>query len=324
MRRGFSCGQEFGWPPGVIGEASIGVDLASPAGFALRTGKPVISNHLEKEERFRTPELLAQHGVRRAMNVILQGDGSPFGVLEVDSRSEGEFVPHDLAFLQGTANILGMAIERQRREQSLKLALDRQRLLASELNHRVKNSLSIVSSMLSLQANASGGDENLKRHLQEASNRVATIARAHERLYQTNDIEELDIGIYIKDVCGDLPTNGDTRIAVDAPIGIRLSTDRAISLALIVVELATNAIKYAYNGAEGIVRVSLARNGDMLVASVRDDGCGVPPGFAPEKSKGLGMRIVRALTNQLDGKLMVRRLAKGTLFEVSLPLQTRV
>ena len=105
-----------GWDPGIVGIATIGADLASPAGFALRTGKPVISNHLENEQRFRTPELLVRHGIRRAMNVILQGDGKPFGVLEVDSRAEDEFVEHDLAFLQGAANILGMAIERERQE----------------------------------------------------------------------------------------------------------------------------------------------------------------------------------------------------------------
>ena len=93
-----------GWDPGLIGVASVGADLASPSGFALRTGKPVISNHLEHEERFRTPDLLKAHGVRRAINVILQGDGAPFGVLEVDSRSEGEFSDQDIAFLQGAAN----------------------------------------------------------------------------------------------------------------------------------------------------------------------------------------------------------------------------
>jgi GAF domain-containing protein len=92
-----------GWDEGLIGTASVGADLASPSGFALRTGKPVISNHLESEERFRTPDLLAAHGVRRAMNVILQGDGAPYGVLEVDSQSEGEFSEHDIAFLQGAA-----------------------------------------------------------------------------------------------------------------------------------------------------------------------------------------------------------------------------
>ena len=314
----------FGWPPGVVGVASVGADLASPAGFALRTGKPVISNHLENEERFRTPELLLDNGVRRAMNVILQGDGMPYGVLELDSRSEGEFGEHDIAFLQGAANILGMAIERQRHDRSLKLALDRQRVLVREINHRVKNSLSIVSSMLSLQAHASGGDENLKRHLREASSRVTTIARAHERLYQTTDVEELDIGAYIRDVCADLPTGDGISIVVEAPFGIKLSTDRAISLALIVVELATNAIKYAYTGTKGVVWVSLARKGDVLVASVCDDGCGVPEGFAPEKSKGLGMRIVVALTSQLNADLTVQRRDKGAAFELRVPLQAHL
>src|ERR1700757_4798843 len=74
-----------GWGEGVVGTASVGADLESPAGYALHTGKPVISNHLENEQRFRTPELLLEHGIHRAMNVILQGDGVPFGVLEVDS-----------------------------------------------------------------------------------------------------------------------------------------------------------------------------------------------------------------------------------------------
>jgi GAF domain-containing protein len=74
----------------------------------------------------------------RAMNVILQGDGSPYGVLEVDSRSEGEFSQNDIAFLQGAANILGMAIEQQQYQRKLQAALDRHQVLLREVNHRVK------------------------------------------------------------------------------------------------------------------------------------------------------------------------------------------
>lgn len=312
-----------GWPEGIVGTASVGADLASPAGFALRTGKPVISNHLENEQRFRTPELLEQHGVRRAMNVILQGDGTPFGVLEVDSRSEGEFIPHDLAFLQGAANVLGMAIERQRREQSLTLALERQRLLLRELNHRVKNSLSIVSSMLSLQAQANADDANLQLQLRQAANRIGTVARAHERLYKTADVEQLDIGSYIKDVCADLPAGSGISVVVEAPDGIKLPTDRAISLALVIVELVTNAIKYAYGDSAGVVRVRLARQGDVLAVSVHDEGRGLPDGFTPETSKGLGLRIVLALRRQLDAEVAFRRLDKGTSVELRVPIPTR-
>lgn len=310
-----------GWPSGVVGTASVGADLASPAGFALRTGKPVISNHLRNEQRFRTPELLEQHGVRRAMNVILQGDGTPFGVLEVDSRSEGEFVSHDLAFLQGAANILGMAIERQRHEQSLKLALERQRLLLRELNHRVKNSLSIVSSMLSLQAQANPADASLQHQLRKAASRVGTVARAHERLYKTADVTQLDIGAYIKDVCADLPTDAGISILVEAPAGINLPTDRAISIALVVVELVTNATKYAYADGQGVVRVSLSQGDDGLVVAVRDDGRGLPAGFTPVSSKGMGMRIVGALKKQLNAELSFQPLDKGTLVELRVPLQ---
>src|SRR3978361_1735832 len=168
-----------GWEPGVVGSATVVAGIASPAGYALRTGKAVISNHLENEQRFRTPELLVEHGIRRAMNVILQGDGSPFGVLEVDSKSEGEFGEHDVAFLQGAANILGMAIEQQQYQRRLQAALDRHQILLKEVNHRVKNSLQVVSSMLQLQANTVG-DPILSERLNEASSRVNAVGRAYE------------------------------------------------------------------------------------------------------------------------------------------------
>src|SRR5580704_1374164 len=175
-----------GWQEGIVGSASVGADLASPAGYALRTGKPVISNHLENEQRFRTPDLLAEHGIRRAMNVILQGDGSPFGVLEVDSKSEGEFGERDIAFLQGAANILGMAIEQQQYQRKLQAALDRHQVLLKEVNHRVKNSLQVVSSMLQLQAKAVG-DGTLTERLKEASSRVNAVGRAYDHLAYTAD-----------------------------------------------------------------------------------------------------------------------------------------
>jgi GAF domain-containing protein len=155
-----------GWGSDVVGVATVGADIDSPAGYALITGKPIISNHLENEERFRTPELLVRHGIRRAMNVILQGDGSPYGVLEVDSRSEGEFSDRDISFLQGAANLLGMAIERQRIEHNLRAAVERNQLLLKEVNHRVNNSLALVASMLHLKS--STVSDEVKLHLDEA------------------------------------------------------------------------------------------------------------------------------------------------------------
>ena len=228
-----------GWHEGIVGVATVGADLESPSGFALRTGKPVISNHLENEQRFRTPELLVEHDIRRAMNVILQGDGSPYGVLEVDSRSEGEFTEHDIAFLQGAANILGMAIERQRYERQLKTALDRHQILLREISHRVKNGLQIVSGMLHLQASSVDNDA-LRAHLAEASGRVSAIGRAYERLSYDADVRDIDLGPYLQVVCADaISAASHCKLDFHAVQGIQLDADRAISLALILNELVT-------------------------------------------------------------------------------------
>ena len=312
-----------GWHEGVVGVATIGADLESPSGFALRTGRPVISNHLENEQRFRTPELLVEHGIRRAMNVILQGDGSPYGVLEVDSRSEGEFTEHDITFLQGAANILGMAIERQRYERQLKTALDRHQVLLKEISHRVKNSLQIVSAMLHLQASGIDNDV-LRTHLAEASGRVSAIGRAYERLSYDADVEDIELGSYLQDVCKDATSAAShCKLDFDAVPGIQLDADRAISLALIINELVTNAAKYAFaDRSNGHIWVRLARQDDnTAVISVRDDGVGLPAGFDLGKSRGLGMRIIAALSKQLGATISHREDVDGTEFVLTFPLQ---
>jgi signal transduction histidine kinase/CheY-like chemotaxis protein len=109
-----------GWQEGVVGHVTIGAELSSPAGYALHTGKPVISNRLSAEERFKTPDLLLQHGVQRALNVILLGDGRPYGVLEVDSEAPGDFTENDIDYLQAVAALLGLALERRRAEDALR------------------------------------------------------------------------------------------------------------------------------------------------------------------------------------------------------------
>lgn len=309
-----------GWGEGVVGVATVGDDIESPAGYALRTKQPVISNHLEREERFRTPEILRRFGIRRAMNVILQGDGRPYGVLEADSRSEDEFCDADLAFLQGAANLLGMAIERERHERSLATALDHHKVLLKEMNHRVKNSLSLVSSMLHLQGRGAA-DKALTGHLKEAADRIVAVARAHELLYQGSDLRWLDIGKYIERLCRDFDSSlSHCTIKASADYGIEIPTDHAISCALIVNELVANAAKYAYPGKAGTVWVTVMQSGKKEFSlSVRDEGVGLPAGFNPGKSKGLGMRLVTALVQQLQGRFETRNANPGAECTVRVP-----
>jgi two-component sensor histidine kinase len=309
-----------GWAPGVIGNATVGADTASPAGYALKTGKAVISNHLDIEERFRTPELLLEYGIRRAMNVILAGDGIPFGVLEADSRSEGEFSEEDIVFLRGIANILGMAIERQRIEANLLKALERQEMLTKEVNHRVNNSLQIVASMLRLQSSVSQS-EDVRHELLEAGSRIAAVARAHQRLYSGDQIEALDLGAYLRQVCADIASampGCDIDVGAEEVVVIR--TDRAVPAVLIVNELITNAAKYAYTEGNCRVWVTLSRSSEQSVAiSVRDEGAGLPSEF-DLKSGRLGMRLVNSFAQQLQGDLQILRKDPGTEFVLIFPL----
>ncbi len=311
-----------GWQPGVVGTATVGADTDSPAGYALKTGKAVISNHLDIEERFRTPELLVQYGIRRAMNVILSGDNAAFGVLEVDSRSEGEFSEDDIVFLRGVANILGLAIERQRSEENLRRALAQQEVLMREINHRVNNSLQIVASMLQLHSSATES-EVLRHELLEARSRIAAIARAHHRLYRGDKIDAIDLGAYLREVCGDIAASIQTcEVNVRTEEDIMIRTDRAVPAVLFVNELITNAAKHAYPGGDCKIWVTLCRGSAELVEiSVRDEGIGLPPQF-DQKSGRLGMRLVNSFAQQLGGDLQILRKNPGTEFVLKFPFNT--
>ena len=312
----------FGWREGLVGLATVGADIASPSGYALHTGKPVISNHLENEERFRTPALLLAHGVRRAINVILQGDGTPYGVLEVDSRSPGEFNEADITFLQAAANILGMAIERQRHEAALKAALDYHRVLVNEINHRVKNSLQLVAAMINLRAGTGGDPADV---LREAASRIDVIAQAHERLSVSSDIAHIDLAVYLGDICNDVQGQlPECDLEFTAGGQVIMPTDRAVRVALILNELVMNACKHV-SRSEGAVRVRIAltsKDRDRVALSVRDDGEGLPKDFDVAKATTMGLRIVTALVQQMDAELRVDRpLSGGTEFVLDCPIR---
>ncbi len=311
----------IGWPAGTVGHATLGADLESPSGYALRTGKPVISNQLENEERFRTPELLAANNIRRAINVILQGDGKPYGVLEVDSTAQGDFSEKDIAFLQGSANIIGMAIERQRREINLQSALEYQQVLVKEINHRVKNSLQLVSSMLNLRA-SSQDDPAVSQILIETSARVGAISRAHDRLYRSSDVKRLELAAYLSEVCRDLEEAiPNCLITFEATAPVYMTTDRTIQLAILLTEIVTNAAKHAYPQRAGQVWVKLApKEMNAASLSIHDEGDGLPEGFGTGPVRGLGMRLVKTLAEQMDAEFKVVRLPQGTEFVIALSL----
>ncbi|NOG74176.1 sensor histidine kinase [Roseicella sp. DB1501] len=306
-----------GWRPGVVGEATVGADLASPAGFALQTGQPVLSNHLSGETRFRTPALMAEHGIRRAINVIVRGDAEPFGVLEADSPDPGEFVADDILFLQALANTLAIAIER---EIGRRKAEERQALLLREIHHRVKNSLQLVQSTLLLGVRELEGDA--RRGLEEAAARVKTIAAVHDRLYKGTSLLEVDVPAYLDGLVADLRASladagGGRSVELAAADPDTWPADGAPTLGLVAAELVTNALKYG----RGTVRLFYRWLPDAGEITVEDEGEGFPADFDPRRSCGLGMRLVTAFARGPSGGIAVDRDASGGRIVVCLPRQ---
>lgn len=297
-----------GWAPGLVGEATVGADLASPAGYALRTGRPVVSNHLGGEGRFRTPRLMADHGIRRAINVIVRGEGPPFGVLEADSPEPGEFAPRDAHFLQALANTLAVAIEKEAARGETEA---RQALMLREGHHRVKNSLQLVSTMLGLQARAAAGPEGraVRDALEDAARRIVAIGAVHDQLYRSADLETVELCGYLEGLTAELrrAVAGGADRAVTVACGpARWPADRVAALGVVVTELVTNAIKHA--GGPVTVRFEPGPDGSGRL-TVEDRGAGLPEGFEPERGTGLGMRLVVAMLRGQHGRLVIDRAA---------------
>ena len=303
-----------GWRPGVVGRARLGTDLASPAGYALKTGAAVISNHLAEEERFRTPSLMVEHGVRRAVNVVVRGQREAFGVLEVDSRDPGKFSERDVVFMDALAGVLGLALDRGADLAQREALLRDKDLLMQEVHHRVRNSLFLVQSLLRQQIRAAALPE-VRDELEQAIRRVSSIAAVHRQLYSGDTLGRIRAGDYLDLLLRDMAASAPERaVRLDAPPGLAWSADRATTCGLIVTELVINALKYGRGTVA--VRVEPGANEADSIA-VEDEGPGPPPGFDPATSPGLGMRILRALLR--GGGFDLDRSAGHARFVARLP-----
>lgn len=309
-----------GWEPGMVGHATLGADAASPAGFAFKTGEAVISNHLEQEERFRTPELMAEHSIRRAINVLVDADGKRYGVLEVDSPSDGKFDEDDLAFMQGFANLIGVAIERQQAEAKLSAAIEYQEMLTREASHRVKNSLAMVSSMLELQMREDD-DPRIQRLLGDAQARITAIAQTHDRLWRGDKVGLVDLSDLACGLAETLAETAPAHVVHCHADPVVISADAAIPIGLILTELLTNAIKYAYDEAGGEIEVRIDAKDGQLILTVTDHGHGMPADFDPKAAArtSLGTRMITSLARQLRGEVAYEDAAPGTRARVTMP-----
>ena len=191
-------------------------------------------------------------------------------------------------------------------EAELRASNERLQALLREVNHRVANSLQLVTAFVQMQASALS-DTAAKDALTDTQRRIQAIAQVHRRLYTSDDVELVAMDDYLAALVSELEQTWSTASSPRAlklcAEPIKLKTDRAVSLGVIVNELVSNACKYAYGPSGGEVRIGLAANGSGgFVLSVEDDGCGLADGSKP-KGTGVGTKLIRAMAASLQAEL---------------------
>jgi len=252
-------------------------------------------------------DMITKNG--RAIRVAFNG--------RVQQGPKGEFLRTHCIFTDIT--------ERRQTEDAISASLREKEILLREIHHRVKNNLQIISSLLSLQADGLR-DPAIRDVLTESRGRVATMALIHEQLYRSQDLNEIDMDAYLRQLLPRLVSTymGGRDISLRLELApLALTLDQSIPFGLIVNELVTNALKHGFRGrSRGTVNVSVSSAGGRATVAVKDDGVGLPEGFVIETAATLGLQIVSMLANQLHGRLGVETGA-GATFTLTFPHRSR-
>jgi len=210
--------------------------------------------------------------------------------------------------------------DRKRNEERIRASLKEKEVLLKEIHHRVKNNLQVISSLLNLQANQIR-DRETAQVFRDSQSRVKAMSLVHERLYQSSDLARIDFAGYVEDVTRHL-----LRSYQSGPRGVRLKVDvdpvsfnidTAIPCALIINELVSNSLKYAFpNGKDGEINIRLNQTEtEDLNLCISDNGIGFPANVSWEKTDSLGLQLVRSLTDQLNGSIKCQ-LDRGAQFDI--------
>ena len=311
----------WGWRLGVIGRVVSQADESSPQGRAYVTGKPVITRDLQATDGMAPAAFYGEHGIVSTVDVVIPAiDGAAYGILEVDSTRHHQFDVHDINFLTGFANVLAESVAAATRLKALRDALDAKNLLAEELQHRVKNHLQMVSSMLDSYARTTSTPE-AREGIHLIARRVTTLAQVYDTLLGVGLSETVDLADYLRALCTSLPglqaeRTHPVRIICHAET-VMLGLDEVSSLGMAVAELVTNSYGHAFPEREGAINITLARAGPAAATlTIQDDGVGFEVKIGSSRH---GLSLVRRLVERIGGTLDTRS-NDGTLWTLNFPV----
>ena len=275
------------------------------------------------QAQFPDDHLLTQMGIESYLGAPLYDkDGKPLGILVALHSQPLTNVQAITQLFNTFLDRVTAEMQRSKAQMALQQSLREKEFLLKEVHHRVKNNLQIVSSLLRLQASQL---ENpiAKAALHDMQNRVRSMALIHEHLYRSENLAQVDLAAYLRQLCQQLfralaSTSGAIRLDLDlAPV--QLGIDQAIPCGLLVNELFSNALKHGFpNGRTGEVRVELQplADGPGWRLRVADTGVGLPAGFDLKHLTSLGLQLISDLSRQSGGRLEIGP-GPGAVFEVS-------
>lgn len=299
--------------------------IAMPLYFSLfETEKIIITRDTLNETK--TAELyeyyLKPHDIQSLMDVPVRIEGEMVGVICFENvGSPREWSLQEQKYGLVAAQMLSLTIEshnKQKAKQALELALKEQTILLQEVNHRVKNNLSIVGSLMNLQSEKSKDDYH-KQLFIECRNRLDSIAAVHELIYKAKTYSHINFKDYLNQIIEHISSSFQSFSHIKIIKGItdvHVDISSAIPLALIVNELITNAYKHAFTTKkEGVIEISLLENNNQVFLTIKDNGQGFDKSVIPKNS--IGMEILIGLIDQIEGKYNLTSDEKGTAYKIS-------
>ena len=285
----------------------VGLDHYLPSG----TGLDVLAEMADLEDK---PAVVYVTGtVETAVAIAALKAGAADYVLKT---VDADFLELLSSAITNAVDLISLNRAKAQAELEMREARERAEVLLGEVNHRVANSLAMVAALVGLQSNAVKSDE-AKQALAETQARIQAIAGVHRHLYTTDDVRSVQLGDYLRSLATELETTmqatgTSAHIQVTAD-DVFIPTEKAASVGVIVTELVTNAIKYAYGDTiGGNVRILMSRNPEQQIdLAVEDDGIGWD-GSGKIQGTGLGSRIVKAMAHGLGATVAYRTEGGGT------------
>ena len=299
----------FGWKDGVIGHVRLPFGERSSETYSINQGIPVVTQAIKDEERFDFPAFMMEHGVIAIVNVpIFLPGGRAYGLLQVDSRLPRDFAQDDIEFLRTYASILGPVIDRLHKVHDLQIALETNRHLLQELQHRIKNHIGTIMGIVNMRRRETKSEE-AREELVSIGERIEALRLIYEQLYVAGAAERLRMAPYItqllKSLC-QIHHEQTGKVHLNLVLeDIELGPNQAVPLGLILNEFATNSMKHAFDGRGGKLSVAIdTMDAGVIRVRISDDGKGLPQEPRPTTpGSGAGMKLMAGLAYQMGAKL---------------------